>query len=118
MFNTNKLNAAYSFKWCTAFTPSYSLTFIEIEIDITTGGHQLKMRFLCVIVYKNGLFFKFSALVLTKKKKEKKKKLGMSDTYQKFCRGRPVYCAAHDFRPFTKVLFSLVTWIRFATREK
>ena len=47
----------------------------------------------------------------------------MSDAYKKFCRGRPAYCAAHDFRPFTKVLFSIVMWIRlyengiFATRE-
>ena len=62
---TNKPNAADSFKWRTAFFPSYILTFIEI--DITTGSHQLKMRFLFAIVYKNGLF-KFSALVLTKKK--------------------------------------------------
>ena len=32
------------------------LTFIEIEFDITTGGHQLKVRFLFFIVYKNVLF--------------------------------------------------------------
>ena len=53
---TNKLYAADSFKWRTAFFPSYILTFIEIEIDITTGSHQLKMRFLFAIVHKNGLF--------------------------------------------------------------
>ena len=53
---TNKRNVADSFKWRTAFFPSYILTFIEIEIDITTGSHQLKMRFLFAIVYKNGLF--------------------------------------------------------------
>ena len=34
---TNKPNAADSFKLRTAFFPSYILTFIEIEIDITTG---------------------------------------------------------------------------------
>ena len=75
---TNKPNAADSFKWRTAFFPSYILTFIEIEIDITTGSHQLKMRFLFAIVYKNGLFqiLGFSSKRLTKKKK-KKKKLGI-----------------------------------------
>ena len=59
------------------------LTFIEIEIDITTGGHQLKIRFLFFIVYKNGLFqiVGFSSYP---------KKLGMSNAYQKFCRGRPL----------------------------
>ena len=79
------------------------------------------MRFLYAIVYKNGLFqiLGFSSY----QKNKKKKKLGMSDAYKKFCRGRPAYCAAHDFRPFTKVLFSMVMWIRlyengiFATRE-
>ena len=119
---TNKLYAADSFKWRTAFFPSYILTFIEIEIDITTGSHQLKMRFLFAIVHKNGLFqiLGFSSY---QKQKQKKQKIGMSDAYQKFCRGHPAYCAAHDFRPFTKVLFSIVMWIRlyendiFATRE-
>ena len=55
-----------------SFFPSYILTFIEIEIDITTGSHQLKMRFLFAIVYKNGLFqiLGFSSKRLTKKKKK------------------------------------------------
>ena len=53
------------------------LTFIEIKIDITTGGHQLQIRFLFFIVFTNGLFFKFSALDLTKKKKKKNLKCRM-----------------------------------------
>ena len=87
---------------------------------ITTDSHQLKMRFLFAIVYKNGLF-----QILGFSSYQKEKKNGMLDTYQKFCQGRPAYCycAAHDFRPFTKKLFSIVMWIRlyengiFATRE-
>ena len=41
------------------------LTFIEI--DITTGGHQSKYDFYFSLFIKTD-FFKFSALVLTKKK--------------------------------------------------
>ena len=60
------------------------LTLMDIEIDITTGGHQLKIRFLFFLVYKNGLYFQvldFSSY---------QKKIGTSDAYQKFCRGRPL----------------------------
>ena len=87
------------------FFPFIYSDILQIEIDITTGGHQLKRRFLFAIVYKNGLFqiLGYSSY---------QKKLGMSDAYQKFCRGCPTYCAAHNFRPFTKVLFSIVIWIR------
>ena len=72
---TNILNAADSFKWRTDFFPSYILAFIEIEIDITTGSHQLKMRFLFAIVYKNGHFQILGFSSYQKKKKKKKKKL-------------------------------------------
>ena len=68
---TNKLNAADSFNWRTAFFPSCILRFIEIEIDITTGSHQLKMRFLFAIVYKNGLF-QILGFISYKKKQKKK----------------------------------------------
>ena len=57
------------------------LTFVEIEIDITTSGHQLKYDFyFLLIIYKSGLFqiLGFSSYQ-KKKKKKKKKKLGMSD---------------------------------------
>ena len=50
------------------------MTFIEIEIDIITGSHQLKMRFLFAIVYKNGLFQILGFSSYQKKKKQKKKK--------------------------------------------
>ena len=69
---TNKLDAADSFKWRTALFPSYILTFIEFEIDITTGSHQLKMRFLFAIVYKNRLFQILGFSSYQKKKKKKK----------------------------------------------
>ena len=85
---TNKLNAADSFKWRTAFFPSYILTFIEIEIDITTGSHQLKMRFLFAIVYKNGHFQILGFSSYPPPKKEKK--LGMSDAYQNFAEDVPL----------------------------
>ena len=68
---TNKLNAADSFKCRTAFFPSYILTFIEIEINITTGSHQLKMRFLFAIVYKNGHFQILGFSSYQKKNKQK-----------------------------------------------
>ena len=42
------------------------LTFIEIEIDITTSGHGLKYDFYFSLFIKSD-FFKFSALVLTQK---------------------------------------------------
>ena len=57
------------------FFPSCILRFIEIEIDITTGSHQLKMRFLFAIVYKNGLFQILGFISYQKKKKKKKKNL-------------------------------------------
>ena len=74
---TNKLYAADSFKWRTAFFPSYILTFIEIEIDITTGSHQLKMRFLFAIVHKNGLFQILGFSSYQKNKKQKKTKTNL-----------------------------------------
>ena len=66
--------------------PFEILTFIEIIIDITTGGLQLKIRFLFLIVYKYGLFhiLGFSSNKKKKKKKtttKKKKKLELQAFY-------------------------------------
>ena len=71
------------------------LPFIEIIIDITTGGHQLKIRFLFLIVYKNGLFH-----ILGFSSNQKKKNSECRMLLRNFAEDVPYY-AAHDFRPFT-----------------